>query len=88
MSNDEHHHFSGKTPIEKQHAHEHDTLQILQRLASDGRRDEFFKLLEKGSKVGTCFYGTPGTRCFYSIEFIFRVFAHTACNGTIIISFY
>ena len=46
MSNDEHLYFSGKTPIEKQHAHEHNTLQILQRLASDGRRDEFFKLLE------------------------------------------
>ena len=46
MSNDVHLHFSGKTPIEKQHAHEHDTLQVLQRLASDGRRDEFFKLLE------------------------------------------
>ena len=46
MSNDEHLYFSGKTPIEKQHAHEHDTLQILQRLASNGKRDEFFKLLE------------------------------------------
>ena len=40
------HHFTGETPIEKQHSHEHDTLQLLQRLASDGKRDEFFELLE------------------------------------------
>ena len=46
MSNDEQLYFSGKTTIEKQHAHEHDTLQVLQRLARDGRRDKFFKLLE------------------------------------------
>ena len=39
------HHFTGETPIEKQHSHEHDTLQLLQRLASDGKRDEFFELL-------------------------------------------
>ena len=46
MSNDGNHYFSGETPIEKQHSHEHDTLQLLQRLASDGKRDEFFELLE------------------------------------------
>ncbi len=45
MSNDGNHYFSGETPIEKQHSHEHDTLQLLQRLASDGKRDEFFELL-------------------------------------------
>ena len=45
MSNDGNHYFSGETPIEKQHSHEHDTLQLLQRLASDGKKDEFFKLL-------------------------------------------
>ena len=39
------HHFTGETPIEKQHSHEHDTLQLFQRLASDGKRDEFFELL-------------------------------------------
>ena len=45
MSNDRNHYFSGETPIEKQHSHEHDTLQLLQRLASDDKRDEFFELL-------------------------------------------
>ena len=40
------HHFTRETPIEKQHSHEHDTLQLLQRLAVDGKRDEFFELLE------------------------------------------
>ena len=46
MSNDGNHYFSGETPIEKQHSHEHDTLQLLHRLAVDGKRDEFFELLE------------------------------------------
>ena len=46
MSKVEIHHFTGETPIEKQHSHEHDTLQLLQRLAVDGKRDEFFELLE------------------------------------------
>ena len=46
MSNNENRYFTGETPIEKQHSHEHDTLQLLQRLASDGKRDEFFKLVE------------------------------------------
>ena len=46
MSKVEIHHFTGETPIEKQHSHEHNTLQLLQRLAGDGKRDEFFELLE------------------------------------------
>ena len=46
MSNVKNHHFSGETPIEKQYSHEHDTLRLLQRLAGDGKRDEFFELLE------------------------------------------
>ena len=46
MSKDRNHYFSGETPIEKQHSHEHDTLQLLQRLAVDGKRDEFFELLK------------------------------------------
>ena len=46
MSKVKNHHFSGETPIEKQHSHEHDTLQLLQRLAVDGKRDEFFELLK------------------------------------------
>ena len=46
MSKVEIHHFTGETPIEKQHSHEHDTLRLLQRLAGDGKRDEFFELLE------------------------------------------
>ena len=49
MSNVKNHHFSGETPIEKQHSHEHDTLQLLQRLAVDGKRDEFFEVLERGA---------------------------------------
>ena len=52
MSNVKNHHFSGETPIEKQHSHEHDTLQLLQRLAGDGKRDEFFELLETIKKRG------------------------------------
>ena len=46
MSNVKNHHFSGETPSEKQHLHEHDTLRLLQRLAGNGKRDEFFELLE------------------------------------------
>ena len=46
MSKVEIHHFTGETPIEKQHTHEMDTLKILHRLAGDGKRDEFFELLE------------------------------------------
>ena len=46
MSNVKNHHFSGETSIEKQHLHEHNTLRLLQRLAGDGKRDEFFELLE------------------------------------------
>ena len=46
MSNVKNHHFSGETPIEKQHIHEMETLKVLHRLAGDGKRDEFFELLE------------------------------------------
>lgn len=46
MSKIEVHHFTGETPIEKQHTHEMDTLKVLHRLAGDGKRNEFFELLE------------------------------------------
>ena len=46
MSKFKNHHFSGETPIEKQHSHEHDTLQLLHRLAVDNKRDKFFELLK------------------------------------------
>ena len=46
MSKVEIHHFTGETPIEKQHTHEMETLKVLHRLAGDEKRDEFFKLLE------------------------------------------
>ena len=46
MSKIEVHHFTGLTLIEKQHTHEMDTLKVLQRLAGDGKRNEFFELLE------------------------------------------
>ena len=46
MSNVKNHHFSGETPIEKQHTHEMETLKVLHRLAGDEKRDEFFELLE------------------------------------------
>ena len=46
MSKIEIFYFTEETSIEKQHLHEHDTLRLLQRLAGDGKRDEFFELLE------------------------------------------
>ena len=46
MSKVEIHHFTGETPIEKHHIHEMETLKVLHRLAGDGKRDEFFELLE------------------------------------------
>ena len=46
MSNVKNHHFSGETPIEKQHTHEMETLKVLHRLAGNEKRDEFFELLE------------------------------------------
>ena len=46
MSKVEIHHFTGETPIEKQHTHEMETLKVLHRLAGDGMRDEFFELQE------------------------------------------
>ena len=46
MSKFEIHHFTGETPIEKQHTREMDTSKTRHRLAGDGKRDEFFELLE------------------------------------------
>ena len=40
------HHFTGETLIKKQHTHEMDTLKVLHRLAGDGKKNEFFELLE------------------------------------------
>ena len=45
MSKIEVHHFTGETLIEK-HTHEMGTLIVLHRLAGDGKRNEFFELLE------------------------------------------
>ena len=45
MSKVEIHHFTGETPIEKQHTHEMETLKVLHRLAGDEKRDELFELL-------------------------------------------
>ena len=36
----------GETDAEKQHLHEHETLQILQRHALNGKTAEFFELLQ------------------------------------------
>ena len=36
----------GKTSVEKQHVSEHQTLQTLQKHALNGKREEFYKLLE------------------------------------------
>ena len=46
MSKIEVHHFTEETLIEKIHTHEMDTLKVLHRLAGDGKRNEFFELLE------------------------------------------
>ena len=46
MSKIEVHHFTGETPIEKQHTYEMDILKVLHRLAGDGKRNEFIELLE------------------------------------------
>tara|TARA_Y100000817_G_scaffold167536_1_gene130999 strand:+ start:170 stop:337 length:168 start_codon:yes stop_codon:yes gene_type:complete len=36
----------GKTSVEKQHVNEHETLQTLQKYALNGKREEFYELLE------------------------------------------
>ena len=46
MSKIEVHNFTGEKLIEKQHTHEMDTLKVLNRLTGDGKRNEFFELLE------------------------------------------
>ena len=46
MSKIEVHHLTGETLIENQHTHEMDTLKVLHKLEGDGKRNEFFKLLE------------------------------------------
>tara|TARA_R100000008_G_C3482925_1_gene114796 strand:- start:101 stop:313 length:213 start_codon:yes stop_codon:yes gene_type:complete len=46
MPRSNHWYVPGKTPAEKQHLHEHNTLQVLQRLALNKKWEEFDKLLE------------------------------------------
>ena len=46
MSRSDHWYIPGKTEAEKQHLHEHETLQILQRHALNGKTAEFFALLQ------------------------------------------
>ena len=41
-----HWYVPGKNEVEKQHVNEHESLQQLQRLALNGKRDEFFTLLD------------------------------------------
>ena len=36
----------GKTSVEKQHVNAHETLQTLQKYALNGKREEFYELLE------------------------------------------
>ena len=43
---DGHWYIPGKNSVERQHVHEHETLQIFQKLALNGEHEEFFKLLE------------------------------------------
>ena len=42
---DNHWYIPGRTKTEKQHLTEHESLQLLQRHALNGRREEFFTLL-------------------------------------------
>ena len=41
-----HWYVPGKTAVEKQHVSEHETLQTLQKHALNGKKEEFFELLE------------------------------------------
>ena len=41
-----HWYVPGKNSVEKQHLSEHETLQILQRHALNGNKEEFYELLE------------------------------------------
>ena len=41
-----HWYVPGKNSVEKQHLSEHETLQILQRHALNGKKEEFYELLE------------------------------------------
>ena len=43
---DNHWYVPGRTKTEKQHVNEHESLQLLQRHALNGRREEFFTLLD------------------------------------------
>ena len=43
---EKHTYIPGETDAEKQHLHEHETLQILQRHALNGKTAEFFALLQ------------------------------------------
>jgi hypothetical protein len=41
-----HWYVPGKNSVEKQHLSEHETLQILQRHALNGKKEEFYELLK------------------------------------------
>ena len=41
-----HWYVPGKTAVERQHVSEHETLQTLQKHALNGKKEEFFELLE------------------------------------------
>jgi hypothetical protein len=41
-----HWYVPGKNSVEKQHLSEHETLQILQRHALNGKKEEFYQLLK------------------------------------------
>ena len=42
----DHWYVPGKTAIERQHVSEHETLQTLQKHALNGKKEEFYELLE------------------------------------------
>ena len=46
MNRSDHWYIPGKTAAEKQHVHEHETLQVLQKLALNGKTEEFHDLLK------------------------------------------
>ena len=50
MSRSDHWYIPGKTEAEKQHLHEHETLQILQRHALNGKTAEFFSQMQTNTE--------------------------------------
>ena len=46
MAREDHWYIPGRNDVEKQHLHEHETIQILQRLALNGEWNEFEELLK------------------------------------------